>query len=369
LFSLPRVGTSSKPTILNKREIRSLREGYTAAMETFASKAHTFRAIDIPVQGGPEVLKLIEMVRPQPGAGEVLIEVHAAGVNRADCKQRQGTYPMPPDAPSVPGLEVSGIVAEVGERVARLRPGDRVCALTIGGGYAEYCVAPEVQCLPLPAGLDFVEAAALPEATFTVWMSVFEQARLAPGETILVHGGASGIGTTALQMARVAGARVFTTAGNAAKTARCLELGAELAVDYKKQDFHSILRQHLGARGIDVILDLVGGPYLEPNLDLLSMGGRLCYIAGDAGGEIKVDLVAMMLKRAYITGATLRHRTIADKGRLAGEIERRVWPWVERGALRPQVGMTFPIERAADAHRALEASEVIGKVVLVVRPT
>lgn len=337
-------------------------------MKNHAGPPHTFRAVDIAGLGGPEVLTLIELVRPQPGFGEVLIEVYAAGVNRADVKQRQGNYPMPPDAPSIPGLEVSGIVAEVGKGVTRLRPGDPVCALVIGGGYAEYCLAPEVQCLPLPAGLSFVEGAALPEATFTVWMSVFEQARLAPGETILIHGGASGIGTTAIQMARAAGARVFTTAGSAAKTERCLELGAELAVDYKKQDFRSTLRQHLGRRGIDVILDLVGGPYLEPNLDLLSMGGRLCYIAGDAGGEIKVDLVAMMLKRAYITGATLRHRTIADKGRLADEIERRVWPWVERGALRPQIGLTVPIERAADAHCALEASEVIGKVVLVVRP-
>lgn len=332
------------------------------------SKSPTFRAIDIPVQGGPEVLELVKRRCPQPGPGEVLIEVHAAGVNRADVKQRQGTYPMPPGAPTIPGLEVSGIVVAVGERVERWRIGDRVCALTIGGGYAEYCVAPEVQCLPLPAGIGFVEGAALPEAIFTVWMSVFEQARLAPGETILLHGGASGIGTTALQMARAAGARVFTTAGSAAKTARCLELGAEVAVDYKQQDFHGVLRQHLGTRGIDVILDLVGAPYLERNLDLLSMGGRLCYLAGDAGEEIKLNLVAMMLKRAYITGATLRHRTIADKGRLAGEIERRVWPWVERGALRPQVGLTFPLERAADAHRTLEASEVIGKVVLVVRP-
>lgn len=336
-------------------------------MRTLASTTPTFRAIDIAVPGGPDALTLIERIRPQPGAHEVLIEIHAAGVNRADLKQREGTYPMPPDAPSVPGLEVSGIVVACGEQSQRFRPGDRVCALIIGGGYAEYCVAPEVQCLPLPAGLTFVEGAALPEATFTVWMSVFEQARLAPGETILIHGGASGIGTTAIQMARAAGARVFTTAGNPAKTASCVELGAEIAIDYKKQDFRTVLRQHLGARGIDVILDLVGGPYLEANLDLLSMGGRLCYIAGDAGGEIKVNIRAMMLKRAYVTGATLRHRTIADKGRLAGEIERRVWPWIKRGMLCPQVGLTVPLERAADAHRALESGDVIGKAVLVVR--
>ena len=333
-----------------------------------APASPTHRAIDIARPGGPETLVMVERMRPTPGPEEVVIEVHAAGVNRADLKQREGTYPMPPDAPSVPGLEVSGIVAACGEAVARFRPGDRVCALVIGGGYAEYCAAPEVQCLPLPAGLGFVEAAALPEATFTVWMSVFEQARLAPGETILVHGGASGIGTTAIQMARAAGARVFATAGSAAKTLRCTELGAELAIDYRKQDFRDALRQHLGARGIDVILDLVGGPYLERNLDLLGIGGRLCYIAGDAGAEIKVNIRALMLKRAYITGATLRHRTIADKGRLAGEIERRVWPWIERGVLRPQIGLTVPLERAAEAHRALEAGEVIGKVVLAVLP-
>ena len=326
-----------------------------------------FRAIDIAAPGGPETPTPVELTRPQPGARELLIEVHAAGVNRADLKQREGTYPMPADAPSIPGLEVSGVVVASGAETQRFQPGDRVCALVIGGGYAEYCLAPEVQCLPLPAGCSFVEGAALPEATFTVWMSVFEQARLAAGEAVLIHGGASGIGTTAIQMARAAGARVFTTAGSAAKTARCVELGAELAVDYRKQDFRTVLRQHLGGRGLDLILDLVGGPYLEANLELLSTGGRLCYIAGDGGGEIKVNIRALMLKRAYITGATLRHRTIADKGRLAAELERRVWPWIERGLLRAQVGLTVPLERAADAHRALEAGAVIGKAVLVVR--
>lgn len=326
-----------------------------------------YRAVDIAASGGPEVLVLVDKPLLQPLPHEVLIEVHAAGVNRADIKQREGTYPMPPDAPSVPGLEVCGVVAACGEAATRWHPGDKVCALVVGGGYAEYCVCPEVQCLPLPSGLTFIEGAALPEAVFTVWMSVFEQARLAPGESLLVHGGASGIGTTAIQMARAAGARVFASAGSAAKTARCMELGAELAINYKQQDFGDALRAHLGGRGIDVILDLVGAPYLERNLELLSIGGRLCYIAGDAGREIKVDLRPLMMKRAYITGATLRHRTIADKGRLAGELERRVWPWVERGALRPQVGLTVRLEKAADAHRALEAGEVIGKAILIVR--
>lgn len=330
-------------------------------------KSGRYRAIDIKAPGGPEVLVMTERAMPKPLPHELLIEIHAAGVNRADLKQRDGSYLMPPDAPSVPGLEVCGVIAACGEATARFRPGDKVCALVIGGGYAEYCTCPEVQCLPLPAGLSYVEGAALPEAVFTVWMSVFEQARLGHGETVLVHGGASGIGTASIQMARAAGARVFATAGSAAKTARCEQLGAELAIDYRKQDFHAVLRERLGSKGIDVILDLVGAPYFDANLELLGTGGRLCYIAGDGGREIKVDIRPLMMKRATITGATLRHRTIADKGRLANEIERRVWPWVASGALRPQVGLTLPLENAADAHRALAAGEVIGKAILKVR--
>ena len=327
----------------------------------------TYRAIDIEAPGGPEVLVMTQRTIPEPLPHEVLIEVHAAGVNRADLKQREGTYLMPPGAPSVPGLEVCGVVAACGQGTKRFRPGDKVCALVIGGGYAEYCVCPELQCLPLPAGLSYVDGAALPEAVFTVWMSVFEQARLGLGETLLVHGGASGIGTAAIQMARTAGARVFATAGSAAKTAHCERLGAELAVDYKQQDFRAVLLDRLGNQGIDVILDLVGAPYLEANLDLLGTGGRLCYIAGDGGREIRLDVRRLMMKRAYITGATLRHRSIAEKGRLADEIERRVWPWVARGALRPQVGRIVALENAAEAHRALAAGEVIGKVILKIR--
>lgn len=327
----------------------------------------TFRAIDIRGQGGPEVLVMAEFPLPAPGPGEVLIEVHAAGVNRADLKQREGTYVMPAGAPTVPGLEVCGVVRACGPGAQRFRPGDPVCALVIGGGYAEACVCPEVQCLPLPAGLSFVEGAALPEAVFTVWMSIFEQARFGAGETVLVHGGASGIGTAAIQMTRAAGARVFATAGSAEKVARCVELGAELCVNYRTQDFRAVLRERVGTRGIDVILDLVGAPYAEANLDLLGLHGRLCYIAGDAGREIKLDIRPLMMKRATVTGATLRHRTVADKGRLAGEIERRVWPWVASGELRPQVGLVLPLENAADSHRALEAGEVIGKAILKVR--
>lgn len=327
----------------------------------------TYRAIDIKTPGGPEVLVMSERTLPKPLPHEVLVEVHAAGVNRADLKQREGTYLMPPDAPSVPGLEICGVVSACGEATTRFGPGDKVCALVIGGGYAEYCVCPEVQCLPLPVELSYVEGAALPEAVFTVWMSAFEQARLGVGETFLVHGGASGIGTAAIQMARAAGARVFATAGSATRTAHCERLGAELAIDYKKQDFRAALRERLGPQGLDVILDIVGAPYLESNLELLATGGRLCYIAGDGGREIRVDIRPLMMKRAYITGATLRHRSIAEKGRLASEIERRVWPWVARGALKPQVGLTVTLENAAEAHRALAAGEVIGKVILKTR--
>lgn len=327
----------------------------------------TYRAIDIAAPGGPEVLVAVDRPLPQPLPHELLIEVHAAGVNRADLKQREGTYLMPPGAPTVPGLEVCGVVRACGDATTRFCPGDKVCALVIGGGYAQMCVCPEVQCLPLPDGLSFIDGAALPEAVFTVWMSVFEQARLGIGETVLIHGGASGIGTAAIQMARAAGARVFATAGSPVKTAHCESLGAELAVDYKKQDFHSVLRKRLGSGGVDVILDLVGAPYLESNLDLLATGGRICYIAADAGRELKVDVRQIMMKRACITGATLRHRSIADKGRLAAQIERRVWPWVASGALRPQIGLTLPLEQAGDAHRALDAGDVIGKVILVAR--
>jgi NADPH2:quinone reductase len=325
------------------------------------------KTIDIPRPGGPEALMLTERETPKPAAHELLIEVHAAGVNRADLKQREGEYVMPASAPSVPGLEICGVVAACGEGASRFRPGDKVCALVIGGGYAEYCLAPEVQCLPLPEGLDFPAGAALPEAAFTVWMSVFEQARLGHGEVFLVHGGASGIGTAAIQMARAAGARVFATAGSEKKVAHCQALGAELAVNYRTQDFRAVLRERLGARGVDVILDMVGAPYYAKNLDLLATGGRLCYIAGDEGREFPIDLRPLMMKRATITGATLRHRSIADKGRLAAEIEKRVWPWVASGALKPQVGGTFPLAKAGDAHRALAAGEIIGKAILTTK--
>jgi NADPH2:quinone reductase len=323
------------------------------------------RVVDIPVPGELDALVLTTQPVPDPGPGEVLVRVHAAGVNLADIKQRRGVYDMPAGAPSVPGLEIAGEVAACGPGTTRLKPADTVCALVIGGGYAEYCVVPEVQCLPIPAGLSMVEAAGLPETVFTVWMALFEQSRLAPGETVLVHGGAGGIGSTAIQMARAAGARVFATAGSDARCARCVELGAELAVNYNTHDFGAVLGTHLGSSSVDIVLDTVGAPYLARNLELLAIEGRLCYLAGDGGREVQLDLLPVIQKRISITGASLRRRPIGEKGQLAAAIEHRVWPWVESGALKPQIGLVLPLEKVADAHRALQERRVIGKVILV----
>jgi NADPH:quinone reductase len=327
------------------------------------------RVIDIPRPGGLEALVLTSRPVPQAGPGEVLVRVHAAGVNLADTKQRRGVYDMPPGAPTVPGLEIAGEVVAAGPGAVRFKPADRVCALVIGGGYAEYCVVPEVQCLPIPAGLSMEEAAGLPETVFTVWMAVFEQCALGPGETVLVHGGGGGIGTTAIQMARAAGGRVFATAGSDERCARCVALGAEIAVNYNKEDFGEVLGKHLGASSVDVILDTVGAPYLARNLELLAIEGRLCYLAGDGGRELQFNLMAIVKKRIKLTGASLRRRPIHEKGRLAAAIEHRVWPWIAAGALKPQVGLVLPLEQVAEAHRALEERRVNGKVILrVVQP-
>lgn len=323
--------------------------------------------VDVPVPGGLEALVMTERSIPALKAGEVLIEVHAAGVNRADLKQREGTYPMPPGASTVPGLEVAGIVVECAADVSNIRIGDRVCALVIGGGYAQYCVAPAVQCLPIPAGLEFSAAAALPEAMFTVWTALFEQAELRPGESVLMHGGASGIGTTAIQMAAALGSRVFATAGSALKCSMCERLGAELAINYREQDFVARVLDRTGGTGVDVVLDMVGGPYAARNLQALAVGGRLCFIAGDMGPEATFNIRDIMLKRARITGSTLRHRSVADKERVAGLLRRRVWPLIERGRIAPVIDRLVPLAHATEAHRALEAGEVVGKVVLQVR--
>jgi putative PIG3 family NAD(P)H quinone oxidoreductase len=325
----------------------------------------THHVIDIPTPGGLDALVWTERPLPQPGPGEVLVRVHAAGVNAADLKQREGLYDMPAGTSTVPGLEIAGEIAACGVGARRFTTGDRVCALVIDGGYGEYCAVPEGQCLPVPEGVDLVQAAGLPEAVFTVWMALFDQARLAPGETVLVHGGASGIGTTAIQMARAAGARVFATAGGAAKCAHCVELGAEVAIDHQTQDFGEVLGAELGPSSVDVVLDIVGAPYLERNLALLAIEGRLCYLAGDGGRTLQLNLLPVLQKRLSITGGSLRRRPVHEKARLAATIEHRVWPWVRSGALRPQVGLVLPLRQASQAHLALQERRVTGKVILV----
>jgi NADPH2:quinone reductase len=320
--------------------------------------------VDIPVPGGRDALVLSLQPVPVPGLGELLVRVQAAGVNSADIKQRQGVYDMPAGAPRVPGLEIAGEVLACGSGTQRFKPSDAICALVIGGGYAEYCVVPEVQCLPVPPGLTMIEAAGLPETIFTVWMALFEQARLQPGETVLVHGGGGGIGTTAIQMARAAGARVFATAGSDAKCSRCIELGADLAINHQADDFGEVLSRHLGDSSIDVILDTVGEPYLARNLKLLAIEGRLCYLAGDAGRVVTLDLLPVIQKRISITGASLRRRPMSEKAALAAAIEHRVWPWIARGALRPQIGLVLPLSQVQQAHQALEERRVTGKIIL-----
>ena len=318
--------------------------------------------VEIAAPGGPEVLRLGERPTPAPAPDEVLIAVAAAGVNHADLLQRRGRYPPPPGASDVPGLEVAGTVAAVGAGVDGWRPGDAVCALVAGGGYAAYCAVPAGQVLPVPAGLDAVAAAALPEAVFTVWTNLFDRARLAAGERLLVHGGASGIGTTAIQLAVALGARVFATAGTPEKCAACERLGAERAIDYRAADFVAEIEALAG--GVDVILDMVGGDYLARNLGLLASEGRLVQIAFLGGAQAEVDLAAVMRKRLTITGSTLRARAVEDKAAIAAAVAARVWPLVEAGALAPVIDAVFPLAEAAAAHRRLESGEHIGKIVL-----
>lgn len=327
----------------------------------------THRVIDIPKIGGLDALVLAEQPVPKPGAQEVLIEVHAAGVNRADLMQREGTYPMPSWAPSVPGLEVAGVVVAKGDEVTRWKIGDRVCALVIGGGYAEYCVAPSVQCLPVPERLSLVEAAGLPEVVFTVWISIIEQAALLPGETLLVHGGASGVGSMAIQVAATFGSRVIATAGSDERCDACRRFGAELAIDYRITDFASATRDHLGGQGVDVILDMVGADYVERNLALMNIAGRLCYVAFPTGHQPSFDLRQVTMRRLKITGVNLRHRPIPEKGRLAELIEKRVWPLIERGRINPVIGLTVPFAKAAEAHRLLAEGKFVGKAILTMR--
>lgn len=326
------------------------------------------QAIEISRPGPPEMLRLCTRPVPQPGPGEVLIRVAAAGVNRPDCMQRAGGYPPPPGVSDLPGLEVSGTVVAAASGVLQPRVGDRVCALVAGGGYAEYCLAPAVQCLPVPASFSLVEAAALPETFFTVWANVFERGRLQGGESLLVHGGASGIGTTAIQLGVAFGARVYATAGTGEKCALCVQLGATLAVNYREEKFFERLSAATGQRGVDVILDMVGGPYLADNLRLLRDDGRLVYIAALGGPKAEINLGQVLFKRLTLTGSTLRNRPIEEKGRIARALQTAVWPLLEHRTLVPVIQQVLPLADAVSAHRWLEANAAMGKVVLQMCP-
>jgi putative PIG3 family NAD(P)H quinone oxidoreductase len=323
----------------------------------------TFIRIDRP--GPPEVLVPDRMPVPSPGPGEVLIRVMAAGINRPDVLQRQGGYPPPPGASDVPGLEVAGEVVALGEGGERWRLGDRVMALVASGGYAEYCLAPEPQVLPVPPGMDMVAAGGVPETFFTVWTNVFDRGRLAAGESFLVHGGSSGIGTTAIQLAHAFGAKVFATVGGEDKRRACLELGARRVIDYRHEDFVAIVRAETGGRGVDVILDMVGGPYVQRNLEALAVEGRLVQIAWLQGSKPQANFMPLMLKRLTWTGSTLRPRSVEQKGAIAAALEAKVWPLLAEGRVRPLVHRTFPLAEAAAAHALMESSTHIGKIVLV----
>jgi NADPH2:quinone reductase len=324
------------------------------------------KAIEITQPGGPEVLVAVERPRPAIGAEDVLIKVAAAGVNRPDVMQRQGRYTPPPGAPDIPGLEVAGEIAEVGASVRDWHVGDRVCALVTGGGYAEYCAAPAPQCLPIPRGMDLAHAGAVPETTFTVWTNVFERGRLVRGESILIHGGSSGIGTTAIQLARAFGARVFATAGTAEKCAACEELGAERAFNYRDEDFVAAARLATEGRGVDLILDMVGGDYLQRNIETLAIEGRLVQIGQLSGPKSQINTTPVLQRRLTITGSTLRPRSVAQKAAIARAVHEHVWPLFESGAVKVLIHATFPLADAADAHRVMESSVHTGKLVLVI---
>lgn len=322
-------------------------------------------AIEISTPGGPEVLQRCRRPLPQHGPGEVLVRVSAAGVNRPDLMQRQGLYPPPPGASDIPGLEIAGIVVDVGEEVVGLKAGDAVCALVSGGAYAEYCLAAESLCLPIPQGLDFVQAAALPETFFTVWTNLFDAdlGRLQAGESLLVHGGSSGIGVAALQLGREFGAKVFATAGSEEKCRFCASLGA-VAIPYREQDFVEAIKQATAGLGVDVVLDMVGGDYLQHNLSCLKPKGRLVQIAFQLGPKTQINLTPILLKRLTLTGSTLRPRSVAEKAVIARSLREKVWPLLASGRVKPVVHTVFPLHEAAAAHRLLESGAVIGKIVL-----
>jgi NADPH2:quinone reductase len=325
---------------------------------------HSMTAIEITAPGGPDVLQPTTRPVPQPGPGEVLIRVVAAGVNRPDVLQRAGAYPPPPGASDLPGLEVAGEIAAIGPDVTGFSVGDQVCALTPGGGYAEYCVTPAPQVLPVPKGLSLVEAAAVPETFFTVWSNVFDRGRLAEGETLLVHGGSSGIGTTAIQLAKAFGARVFTTAGSADKCEACERLGADRAINYKTEDYGAVIKELTGKKGVDVVLDMVGGDYVQRDIDIMAPDGRRVSIAFLGGPKVTLNLTKVMVNRLTLTGSTLRPRPVAEKGKIAQALRERVWPLLEAGKIKPLIFKTFPLAEAAAAHTLMESSSHIGKIVL-----
>ena len=326
--------------------------------------ATTMRAVEISAPGAPEVLRPTQRPVPAPAAGEVLIEAAAAGVNRPDVLQRKGAYAPPPGAPDLPGLEVAGRIVALGTGVADWTVGDEVCALVAGGGYAQYVAAPSVQCLPVPRGVSLVEAAGLPETLFTVWVNVFQRAGLKPGESLLVQGGSSGIGVTAIQLARALGHRVFATAGSTEKCRRCEALGAEVAINYRERDFVEEVRKATQGRGVDVILDMVGGDYVPRELAALADDGRISLIAIMGGSKATLDVGEILRRRLTITGSTLRPRPVAFKGAVARELREKVWPLVEAGQIRPVIHRTFPLEQAAQAHALMESGTHVGKILL-----
>jgi NADPH2:quinone reductase len=325
----------------------------------------TMNAVEISQPGGPDVLRPVVRARPVAGAGEVLIRVQAAGVNRPDVLQRQGAYAPPPGVSDLPGLEVAGTI-EAADDAGRWPTGARVCALVAGGGYAEWCVAPAGQCLPVPGGLTFVEAAALPETYFTVWSNVFDRAGLAPGESLLVQGGTSGIGVAAIQLATALGNTVFATAGSDEKARACEALGARRGINYRTEDFAAVVKAETGGRGVDVILDMVAGDYLPREITCLADDGRLAIIALLGGAQAQVDLAAVLRRRLTITGSTLRPRSVEFKAAIASRLRSVVWPLIEAGRIRPTVHAVFPLPRAAEAQALMESSAHIGKIVLAV---
>lgn len=331
-----------------------------------ASVPETMTAVEISKPGGPEVLVPRTLPTPKPEAGQILVKVAAAGVNRPDVAQRAGSYPPPKGHSPLPGLEIAGTVAAVGPGVTRWKEGDAVSALVNGGGYAEYAIAEDVIALPVPAGLDMVQAAAVPETFFTVWNNVFERGGLKAGEWFMVHGGTSGIGTTAIQLAKAFGAKVIATAGSADKCKACLDLGADKAINYRNEDFVAAVKEVTGGKGVNVTLDMVGGDYTERNIVAAAEDGRIVQIASLGGAEVKINISRLMMKRVTLTGSTLRARSREVKGGFARELEAKVWPLLAAGKLRVVMDSSFPLAKAADAHRRMETSEHVGKIVLTV---